>query len=190
MDFWNVINEFNLGIDNESIVRKYNSVIYHAHGYHLIKQYSKAPVSSAHALIQYYGKRQNDSFDIAMQKYKDVCDNEFFFHAIRTGELVVPFMDGIINKDIKNTCDFWSVNLYTRGIIDARVPDLHGERYSFTKTKMLPKEFYLDEFYGSGTFKRSRKTALYGFDVGRTRTVGFENPLVAFGTVNTYAADI
>lgn len=147
VDFWNVINEFNLGIDNESIVRKYNSVIYHAHGYHLIKQYSKAPVSSAHALIQYYGKRQNDSFDIAMQKYKDVCDNEFFFHAIRTGELVVPFMDGIINKDIKNTCDFWSVNLYTRGIIDARVPDLHGERYSFTKTKMLPKEFYLDEFY-------------------------------------------
>ncbi len=147
VDFWNVINEFNLGLSNEDLVRKYNSVMYHSLGYHTIKKYSKAPVSSAHALVQYYGKRQNDVFDTTLQKYRDICDNEFFFHAMRTGELVVPTMKGIINKDIKNTCDFWSINLYTRSIIDARMPDFHGERYPFAKTKMLPKEFYLDEFY-------------------------------------------
>lgn len=43
--------------------------------------------------------------------------------------------------------DFWSINLYTRDIVDARKKDFRGERYDFTKTRMLPMNFYLDEFY-------------------------------------------
>nr|WP_296470347.1 family 1 glycosylhydrolase [uncultured Acetatifactor sp.] len=147
VDFWNVFNEFNLGLSQEAIINKFNQVIFHARGYHLIRQYSRNPVSSAHALVQYCGKRQNDRFDRAMQEYKDVVDHEFFFHAIRTGELVVPGHDDIIDREIKDTCDYWSINLYTREIVDARKADLSGGRYPFTRTRMLPMDFYLEEFY-------------------------------------------
>ncbi len=146
-DFWIIFNEFNLGISQEALTRKFNSVRYHAMAYHLIRQYSDRPASTAHALVQYCGKRQNDRFDRAMQEYKDVADHEFFFHAIRTGELVAPGRDGIVDKSIKDTCDFWSINLYTREMVDARRADLSSPRYPFTQTKMLPMDFYLDEFY-------------------------------------------
>ena len=147
VDFWNVINEFNLGSSQEKLDFKFNSVFYHARGYHLIKQFSDKPVSSAHALVQYYGRRQNDVFDLTMQKYHDIINHEFFFHAIRTGELVLPHKDGVFDREIKNTADFWSINLYTRDIIDSRKANFAGERYSFTETRMLPMKFYLDEFY-------------------------------------------
>ena len=147
VDFWNVINEFNLGRSEERLTHKFNSVIYHARGYHLIKQFSNKPVSSAHALVQFCGKRQNDPFDLAMQHYMDVINHEFFFHAMRTGELVLPGKDGIFDKEIKDTVDYWSINLYTREMVDARKADLSSKRYPFTETRMLPMNFYLDEFY-------------------------------------------
>lgn len=147
VDFWNIINEFNLGLNEARLTHKFNSVIYHAKGYHIIKQYSDKPVSSAHALVQYYGKRQNDVFDRVMQQYKDIVDHEFFFHAMRTGELVLPGRDGIFDREIKDTADFWSINLYTREMVDSRKTDLSSKRYPFTETRMLPMNFYLDEFY-------------------------------------------
>ncbi len=147
VDFWNVINEFNLGRDAVRLTHKFNSVFFHARGYHLIKQYSDKPVSSAHALVQFYGKRQNDTFDLAMQHYMDAINNEFFFHAIRTGELVLPGKDAVYNKEIKDTVDFWSINFYTREMVDSRKADLSSKRYPFTETRMLPMNFYLDEFY-------------------------------------------
>ena len=147
VDFWNVINEFNLGRSEERLTHKFNSVIYHARGYHLIKQFSDKPVSSAHALVQFCGKRQNDPFDLAMQHYMDVINHEFFFHAMRTGELVLPGKDGIFDKEIKDTVDYWSINLYTREMVDARKADLSSKRYPFAETRMLPMNFYLDEFY-------------------------------------------
>ncbi len=147
VDFWNVMNEFNLGLSEERLTYKYYCVFYHALGYHLIKQYSDKPVSSAHALVQYYGKRQNDVFDRAVQQYKDVVDQEFFFHAMRTGELVLPGRDGAFDRDLKDTVDYWSVNLYTREMVDARRANFSSPRYPFTETRMLPMNFYLDEFY-------------------------------------------
>ena len=147
VDFWNVINEFNLGSSQAKLDFKFNSVFYHARGYHLIKQFSNKPVSSAHALVQYYGKRQNDPFDLTMQKYQDIINHEFFFHAVRTGELVLPHKDGVFDRELKDTGDFWSINLYTRDMVDSRKADLAGDRYSFTETRMLPMKFYLDEFF-------------------------------------------
>lgn len=147
VDFWNVINEFNLGSSQAKLDFKFNSLFYHARGYHLIKQFSKKPVSSAHALVQYYGKRQNDVFDLTMQKYQDIINHEFFFHAVRTGELVLPYKDGVFDRELKDTVDFWSINLYTRDMVDSRKANLAGERYSFTETRMLPMNFYLDEFF-------------------------------------------
>lgn len=147
VDFWNVINEFNLGSSQAKLDFKFNSVFYHARGYHLIKQFSNKPVSSAHALVHYYGKRQNDVFDLTMQKYQDIINHEFFFHAVRTGELVLPHKDGVFDRELKDTADFWSINLYTRDMVDSRKANLAGDRYSFTETRMLPMKFYLDEFY-------------------------------------------
>ena len=147
VDFWNVINEFNLGSSQEKIDFKFNSFIFHARGYHLIKKYSSAPVSSAHAFVHYQANRVGDPFDEAIVKYRDVCDHEFFFHAVRTGELVLPGRDAMIDPEFKDTADFWSINLYTRTVYDARRANTRAARYPFTETRMLPMRFYLDEFY-------------------------------------------
>ena len=147
VDFWLDLNEFNLGKAQKRLDFKFNSMLYHARGYHLIKQYSNRPVSSAHALVQYYAKRQNDPFDLALQHYMDVINHEFFFHAVRTGELVLPHKDVYFNRELKDTADFWAVNLYTREMVDARHADFSSPRYPFTRTQMIPMDFYLDEFF-------------------------------------------
>jgi hypothetical protein len=54
------------------------------------KKYSKAPVSSAHALVYYMPYRPQDKWDKMMTEFCDIRDHEFFFHAMRTGEIVYP----------------------------------------------------------------------------------------------------
>lgn len=142
VDFWNVLNEFNL----TSPDFKLGALRFHALGYHIIKKYSNAPTSSAHALVQYVPIRSSDRWDKAMAEYKDLCDHEFFFHAIRTGEILYPQRDGEYDSSIKGTVDFWSVNSYVRDMIDARKASLSGKRYDFVKMKMIDKDFYLEEF--------------------------------------------
>jgi beta-glucosidase len=147
VDCWIVLNEFNGGITPLHFAKKFHAMLYHAKGYRIIKQYSSAPVSSAHAFGQYFAKRQSDPFDKALANYYDAFCNEFFFHAIRTGELIAPNFDGFIDKDVKDSVDFWAVNLYDRKMRDARKANGCGERYVATYTPMLKKSFYLDEFY-------------------------------------------
>ena len=142
VDFWNVINEFNLRAANF----KLGSLRYHALGYHIIKKYSDSPVSSAHALVQYVPKRPRDRFDQVMADYNDICNHEFFFHAIRTGEILYPGKDGDFCADLKGAADFWSVNTYVRDVVDARLANTRGVRYDFTRMKMIDKDFYLEEF--------------------------------------------
>lgn len=153
VDYWNIFNEFNISMIEKAMNRKYYSLIYHGRAYHLIKQYSSAPVSTAHAFVQYFGRRQNDIFDKTMQNYYDICMNEFFFHAIRTGEIVLPYKDAIVDNDVKNTCDFWAINLYTREMIDTRKANFKGERFAYSKSQMIPKDFYLDEIYPECMFQ-------------------------------------
>lgn len=141
VDFWNVINEFNL----TSADQKLATLRYHALGYHIIKKYSNAPVSSAHALVQYVPARASDRWDRAMTEYKDLCDHEFFFHAIRTGEILYPGRDGEYDASVKGTADYWSVNSYVRDMIDARQASMNGKRYDFAKMQMIDKKFYLEE---------------------------------------------
>ena len=141
VDFWCVINEFNLADANF----KFNSTLFHARGYHIIKKYSNKPVSSAHALVQQHGVRQNDKFDRALQDYKDCFNNEFFFHAIRTGELVVYGKDGIFSKELKDSCDYWAVNSYVRCNLDARKENFRGNRYSFERINMISSPFYMNK---------------------------------------------
>ena len=152
VDFWNVFNEFNLGVYEAALVRKFNCTVFHGRAYHLIRKYSSAPIGSAHAFVQQFGKRQGDKFDMAAQEWFDVLNHEFFFHAMRTGELVVPGVGGIYDRDMKDTSDFWSVNLYTRDILDTRVKGILGERFPFKETRMIPMNFYLEEFFPEAMF--------------------------------------
>lgn len=71
-----------------------------------------------------------DMFDNAASQIADCSINEFFFHAIRTGEVVLPMADGFYDKDIKNTCDYWAINIYTRCMMDGRKKDFYGKRYA------------------------------------------------------------
>lgn len=147
VDSWCVLNEANMALTENLFDFKMNSVRYHARAYHIIKQYSNKPVSTAHGLIYMHGKRQGDKFDTALQNYYDVLCNEYFFHAIRTGELVVPHRDAIYDKEIKDTCDYWAINTYLRRMIDSRVATTRGDRYPFAYMKLLKKSgFYIDEF--------------------------------------------
>jgi beta-glucosidase len=151
---WNVINEFNLwGWLNptpETAQYKFNMLRFHALGYHLIKKYSSAPVSSAHAFIHWFPRRYHDSLDRRMTDYVDYLTNEFFFHAIRTGELVYPTVDAEIDPLVKGAMDFWAVNYYTRHMVDARKAGLQGPRFQHKELKLIPMDFYLEEFYPEG----------------------------------------
>jgi beta-glucosidase len=151
---WNVINEFNLwgglSANPEAGAYKFNMLRFHALGYHLIKQYSSAPVSSAHAFIHWFPRRYHDDLDRRMTGYADLLTNEFFFHALRTGELVYPYMDSEFDSDVKGAVDFWAVNYYTRHMVDARRAGLEGPRFQHKLLKMIPMDFYLEEIYPEG----------------------------------------
>ncbi len=142
VDFYNVLNEFNLGPEEFKI----NSVKFHALGYHTIKRYTTAPVSSAHAFVNYMPYRPNNKMDIASAQYRDANDNEFFFHAMRTGEIIQLGRDGCYLPEVKGTSDFWSVNIYTRTLTNA-LEKAGKADYYHKKLKMIDMEFYLDEFY-------------------------------------------
>jgi beta-glucosidase len=150
VDGWNVINEFNLPCGPEQGSIKFNMIRAHARGYHILKQHSRAPVSTAHAFIHWFPLRRYDDLDNRMTGYVDFITNEFFFHAIRTGELVYPFMDACYDPEVKGAMDFWAVNYYTRHMVDARKAGLQGARFAHKTLKMIAKEFYLEEFFPEG----------------------------------------
>ena len=144
VDFWNILNEFNL---HPNTALKMNSVLFHALGYHVVKKYSKAPVSSAHAFVQYMPFRPNDPMDKALAAYMDAKDHEFFFNAMKTGEIAQPFCDAIYAPEVRGTVDFWSINIYTRTLVDSRKQSISSGRYTHKLLKMIPMDFYLEEFY-------------------------------------------
>ena len=140
VDFYNVWNELNLRED------KLISLKFHALGYHTIKRYTSSPVSSALAFINYMPFSPNNKMDIAAAKYLDAQTNEYFFHAMRTGEAVQIGEDGYYSENIKNTIDFWSINMYTRTLVDARRKGGNASYYH-KKLKLIDMDFYLEEFY-------------------------------------------
>jgi len=141
VDFWNVLNESNLTGDEY----KLGALAFHARGYHVIKKYSNAPVSSAHALVQYVPLRYHDRWDKAAAELCDLKNNEYFFHAIRTGETVYPERDVQYNSELKGAADFWAVNMYVRDLVDSRKKRFNGKRYDHKLLKMIDMDFYLEE---------------------------------------------
>lgn len=161
VDEWCVLNEHNGALAQSMFDYKINSLRFHAKAYGIIKKYSNKPVSSAHAFILPFAKRINDRFDKTLQDYQDIIINEYFFHAVRTGEIVLPFKDAVYDKEVKNSCDFWAINTYHRRIIDARKADMYGSPISGAELKLLPDvNFrYMNEFYPENFFSTLTRLA-------------------------------
>ena len=82
--------------------------------------------------------RDGDRYDRIMCDYMDFCDNGFFFHAIRTGELIFPFRDALKLPELKNTCDYWAINYYVRAMINSRRSgEAKGPRYNCRRMDMV-----------------------------------------------------
>lgn len=162
---WNVINEFNqwggLMAGPEIAPLKFNMLRVHALGYHLIKCHSAAPVSSAHAFIHWFPRRFHDDLDQRMTAFADFTTNEFFFHALRTGELVYPGVDAEFDGEVKGAFDCWSINYYTRHMVDARKADLDGPRFHHKELRLIPMRFYLEEMYPEGLIANLERLADY-----------------------------
>lgn len=146
VDLWITLNEPNWGTEPSCFDYKTNNVRFHARANSVIKQYSDKPVSLALMFVQQFAKRQWDKFDLAVQNYFDAVLHEFFFHAVRTGELVLPYRDAIYDKELKNSCDFWAINSYKRRLIDTRKADFNGGTYRHEKTQLLKESNFGNMF--------------------------------------------
>lgn len=149
VDYWITINELNLPY-RYSMPERLVLLEYHAAAYHIIKKYSGKPVSSALAYslkMPYRG--QGDRLDNILSEYADYMENEFFFHAIRTGEICAPGFDGKYVKDLKGSCDYWAFNTYSRSMIDGRKNNWLESHpfYHATHIRSLEIPFYTDEIY-------------------------------------------
>lgn len=145
VDYWIVINEMNIPFEY-SIEERINLLQYHAKGYHIIKKYCDTPVSST---LSYSFKEpfrgRYDTPDKVMADYIDYIENEFFIHAIKTGEIVMPFHDAIIMPEVKGTCDFWALNTYIRQMINSRKKEFRFDIYQATHVSDLDTPFFTEE---------------------------------------------
>ena len=152
VDSWCVMNEFNLGaFTQECFNSKKIKLKAHGFGAQVIKSFSSAPVSSAHAYVPRVPLRKYDELDNAAAAMQNWNHNLFFFHAVRTGEIVLPGIDMEYMPELKNSCDYWAINYYHRGIVDARRADLTGHKFDFNSYQMLkdftmPREFCPETF--------------------------------------------
>lgn len=145
VDYWVIINELNLPFVY-TLPQRLNLLRYHAAGYQIVKKYSNKPAASAHSFSPKVPLRgTNDRLDGLMAAYVDFTDNEFFFHAIRTGEIVAPFTDGVYLPELKNSCDFWALNTYVRHMIDGRKAEPLAPHYSATSFRPLAGFTHMDE---------------------------------------------
>lgn len=145
VDYWIIINELNLSFLFDHIERV-NMLQYHAKGYHTVKKYSQKPASSA---ISYSIKEpmrgQHDYPDKVFADYIDFIENEFFIHAIRTGEIIMPFVNAVMMPELKDTCDFWSLNTYVRQLINSRKEYFRFDQYQATKFIAIDIPFFTEE---------------------------------------------
>ncbi len=145
VDYWIVINEMNIAFEY-SVEERMNMLRYHGYGYHIIKKYSQAPVSSTLSYsfkVPYHGTY--DTPDRIMADYIDYEENGFFIHAMETGEIVMPFHDAINAPEVKDTCDFWALNTYVRQFINSRKKDFRFDVRNATHFTSLEKPFFTEE---------------------------------------------
>ncbi len=149
VDYWITINELNLPY-HYPVSERLVLLEYHAAAYHIIKKYSNKPAAAALAYsmkMPYRG--QEDKLDNLLAAYMDYEENEFFLHAIRTGEICAPGFESKYVPDLKDSCDYWAFNTYSRSIADGRKADWLHEHptYNATHIRGIQFPFYTDEIY-------------------------------------------
>jgi len=154
VDGWNIFNEFNCARSLEKNEFKANCLAAHAGAYSILKSFSDAPVSTAHALVPWAPYRSEDELDQKWCELNEWLCNDFFFHAIRTGEVVLPYRDGEEIPGLKGSADYWALNYYTRHFVSAREPVENAPRYTGRRIKMLREDFYLEEFFPEALITR------------------------------------
>jgi beta-glucosidase len=122
---WVLHNEFNGG-PAAAARRKINYLKAVARGGAALKPFSKAPTTYAHAAGYLEPLRKEDPFDRAAAAELDVLNNEWVLHAIRTGEIVHPGVDGEFCPWVRDAVDWWGLNYYRRHLVDARKANRHG----------------------------------------------------------------
>lgn len=158
VDGWVPINEYNFysGAPNQPEDHRrlanyaFNLLLTDAAIYDIIKSYSKGPCASPMAYLALQPMRPADKFDCAMAEYADWVANGWYFHAMRTGELVYPFTDMRYCPQVKGRCDHWAVNMYARDLVDSRRQGCRGGRYHHRALRInqaieQPWEFSPDE---------------------------------------------
>lgn len=149
VDFWLVINERTMTLPGSESFG-FNSIRAHAQCYHLLKTFSKVPVSSAHMAVQPVPSRYYDELDRIMARLCDFQLNGTFLHAIKHGELIAPNIDAEDCPEAKDAVDFWALNIYTREMVDSRKKALRGVRFPHKRLRMIDQDFYLEEMYPEG----------------------------------------
>ena len=153
-DSWIVLNEFNGSEDPRCVERKVNCLVAHARAAELIRNYSNAPVSTAHALVDWQPENPEDFFDRVRADLRDWVGNRFFFHAVRTGIVLSPHRDAEEIPGLRGSCDFWALNYYTRHFVSARKFQGTVPRPACCRIRMIDEPFYLEEFYPEGLIRQ------------------------------------
>ena len=144
VDYYLTLNEINIVFEysrDEGI----NLLQYHAKAYQLIKQYSTKPVSLPLNYAQKQPMRAYDEADQLMAQYIDYMEQGFFINAIRTGEIVVPEHDALMIPELKDSVDFWAINVYTRQLINSRKKLFRFDHYNATHFHSSDEPFFSDE---------------------------------------------
>ena len=149
VDAWFVMNEWFSALYDP--VAAFNNIRAHGRAYRILKNFSDAPVSSAHMALEMYPNRYFDEFDQITAQMKNWAVNGVIRHAVKTGELVAPGVDAEDCPEIKGAMDLWALNIYTRELVDARRPKVAAPRFPHKKLRMIDMDFYLEEMYPEGT---------------------------------------
>lgn len=156
---WLPINEYNFysGAPNPPEDHRrlanyaFNLLFADAGAYDIIKAHSSASCASPMAFLTLQPRRPHDPFDQTMTDYADWVANGWYYHAIRTGELVYPFTDVRECPQVKGRADFWAVNMYSRDLVDSRSANSRGPCYAHRALRInkshadKPWEFSPDE---------------------------------------------
>lgn len=148
IDFWLVSNEFNLKGD---LAVRTNILTVQAQACSLIRRYSKKMVGSAHAMLCFVPDDPNSEADRILSQYNDWMSNGYFYHACRTGEVILPGTDMQEIPGLKESMDFWGINYYTRSLCSAKKKDGRAPFYPYERLQMIRTAgFYLEGFYPDG----------------------------------------
>jgi beta-glucosidase len=140
---WNIFNEVFNALFNGA-----DFLIAHARVYRIIKSIHDVPISSTHAFGYFHPWRIHDRFDRAMADYHDTFENEFFFHAVRTGEIICPRKKVEFCPELKDAMDYWAINFYTRMMVDSRTPWVVVQhRFDHKRLRMVDEPFYMEEMF-------------------------------------------